>query len=140
MWGNDQQATFKVSASNVCGVAQEFFSFKSIRCGGDPGDPDPCNQFAVSPNPASGHINIYVPLIPPPCDDPPIIISKTKKSKIERGITQLRLFDNTGVLKKQQSTAKTKQLSLNISGLTPGIYYLEISDGAFKERQKVVIQ
>ena len=75
-----------------------------------------------------------------PCDNPPIIISKTGKSKIERGITQLRLFDNLGNLKKQQSTAKSKQTSLNISGLTPGIYYLEISDGAYKERQKVVVQ
>ncbi len=140
LWGNDQQATFRASASNSCGVAQESFAFKSIGCGGDPGDPDPCNQFAVSPNPAKNNINIYVLNIPPPCDDPPIVISKSGQIGSSRGITQVKLFDNLGNLKKQQTTAKTTQTSLNISGLTPGIYYLEISNGAYKERQKVVIQ
>lgn len=137
-WGVDQTATFKLTSSNNCGTTERFYAFKSINCNGGGGG-DPCDQFLVSPNPAVNNINIYVPNKPAPCD-PILERGKNGPTVSKRTITQVKLFDNTGNLKKQQSTAKTKQLSMNISGLIPGIYYLEISDGTFKERQKVVIQ
>ena len=58
----------------------------------------------------------------------------------ENKITEIKLFDNTGTLKKHQKfTGGTRQTSINISGLLPGLYYIEIYNGKEKETQQVVI-
>jgi hypothetical protein len=33
-----------------------------------------------------------------------------------------------------------KRLSMNVAGLKPGVYFIEIADGSYTERQKLIIQ
>ena len=133
-WSVGQTAVFKINASNSCGTSTYSFGFKSINCGGGGGG---CEQFKVSPNPATSSIKVIVPNIPPPCD-----ISSTSKSKngmSQRTITEIRLFDNAGNLKKIQQISKAKQVTIDLTGYKSGIYFVEILDGTYKERQQIII-
>ena len=138
LWGNDQKATYKVKATNICGSVEEFFPFKSIDCTGGP--EDPCLQYVVSPNPATNVINVIVPNILPPCG-PPILISVQKSMQANQpSISQLKLYNqNMKPVKTQKTSKGSRQSSLNIAGLTPGVYILEITDGKYIEKQKVII-
>lgn len=56
-------------------------------------------------------------------------------------ITGIKIFDNLGNLKKQSRYGTgTEQVQINISGLTTGVYFIEISSGQTKERQQLIIQ
>lgn len=139
-WGAGQSATFKMKATNGCGAVERYYTFQSQDCGGGGGGD--CNQFEVSPNPAVNTVTIIVPNIPPPCE-PPILegISSPKTAATnQRTITEVRLYDNTGALKKVKKANKAKQLSMDVSNLKEGIYFIEITGGTYKEKQKLVIQ
>lgn len=134
-YGLNQLQRFQIMASNTCGSFVQAYGFRSKECTGG------CNSYQVSPNPATNDINVSVSSIPPPCDDPPTSSatgSMTKSSDLT--ITEVRLYDNTGMLKKMQKAKKAKQLSINISGLKAGSYFIEITDGTYKETQQLIIQ
>lgn len=137
-WGINQHATFKLKSQNNCGSTVRFYPFSSMNCSGDG---DPCNFFVVSPNPANGSLKITIPNILPPCD---FIVSQNESQSrnllSKRNITGIRLYDTFGKLKLERSSMKNKELSLNVSGLKSGIYFLEISDGSYSEKQKIIIR
>lgn len=136
-WNIGQTAVFKAEAGNGCGTFSYNFGFKSINCssGGGGG----CYQYMVSPNPASNSIKVIVPNIPPPCDLSASSGSENSKS-LQRTITEIKIYDNSGNLKKIQKENKTKQAKVNLNGLTTGVYIIEIKDGTFIERQKIIIR
>ena len=136
-WQPNQTSVFKIDASNSCGTTTNTFGFKSIDCSGGGGG---CLQFAISPNPSQGILQIVVPNIPAPCDVAISSIGNNKMIQQKHVITQINIYDNLGNLKKSIPVKKVKQATVNLSGLTPGIYFVEIKDGAYSERQKVVLQ
>lgn len=135
-WQAGQTAVFRITASNTCGNTVNNFGFRAITCGGGGGG---CEQYKVSPNPASGSLKVVVPNIPPPC--PLGTSSKTKDGTMpELVITEIRLYDNLGNLKQVRKEKSSKQATVNLAGLKSGIYHIVITDGTYKERQKVIIQ
>ena len=130
----NQTAVFQISASNTCGTTAQQYGFKSVTCGGGGGG---CLQFAISPNPAQGTLKVIVPDIPAPCDGPTPNNSVNKSSL---GITQIKVYDQSGTLKAQKTYSKSKQASLDVSSLKAGVYFVDISDGTTSERQQVIIQ
>lgn len=134
-WNVGQTATFKITATNGCGSNSYSFGFKSISCGGGGGG---CEQYKVSPNPANGTLKVIVPNIPPPCDYAIAEISKGG-IKSNRTITEIKIYDNSGNLKKTQKINNVKETIVNLNGLKSGIYYIEIKDGAYSESQKIFI-
>ncbi len=58
----------------------------------------------------------------------------------KRAITQINVYDNGGILKKSLSVKNARQANVNLSGLVPGIYFVEVEDGTYSERKKVILQ
>lgn len=58
----------------------------------------------------------------------------------KRSITQINVYDNGGSLKKSLSAKHVKQSNVNLSGLVPGVYFVELKDGMYSERKKLVLQ
>lgn len=113
----------RVRAHNSCGDSE--WRYFEISLNGQ-------YYFMVSPNPATDLINITKKK-----ENTSANTNKTLKS----GITEIKIFDRMGTLKKQTKYGNgTKQTQLNTSGLTTGVYFLEISSGQYKERQQVIIQ
>lgn len=135
-YASSQFSRFQINASNGCGSYVQTYAFSSKDCGG-------CLQYQVSPNPVtSNNINIIVPNIPGPCDPPPTELSSGKSSSFNSALTiaEVKIYSQTGVIKKIQKAKNVKQLNVDVSGLTSGIYIVEISDGVYKETQKIIIQ
>lgn len=90
-------------------------------------------HYSVSPNPASSTVTVSV--------------KKDRLSKnanpngpaVSGNITEVTIYDQTGAVKKRQRFGKTSTAVLNVSNLTTGIYFIEISDGVNKERQQLAI-
>jgi lysyl endopeptidase len=132
-----QKTIFRVTASNNCGTVSMDFGFKSIDCGGGGGG---CKRFEVSPNPAKDLIFARkIPQVPPPCRNTNSGSGK-EKAFSEAAISEIRIYDNTGNLKRIQKENKSTQAAINISGFKPGVYILEILDGDYKERHRIIIQ
>ncbi len=136
-WQPNQTAVYKVEATNVCGTTTKTFGFKSINCNGGVGG---CEQFTISPNPSNGTLLVVVPNIPAPCDVNLSTTAEQKPMQPKRAITQIYIYDNGGSLKKSLSVKNARQANVNLSGLVPGVYFVEVKDGAYTERKKVVLQ
>lgn len=139
-WSVNQTAVFQINAINGCGTTSNAFGFKSVDCTGGG-----CLQYSISPNPAKGTLNIE-PNIPAPCGPLPTLttsdISKTSSitSGTKRSITQVDIYDNYGNQKKSQVENKTQHVTIDLTGFKTGVYVVIISDGAYKERQQIIIQ
>ena len=133
LFGNNQYVIFQLDASNACGTTSQQFKWLSADCGGGSG----CSQFTVSPNPAQGTLKVIVPDIPAPCDGP-VLNNSTSKSSL--GISEIKIYDQSGTLKAQKKYGKSKQASLDVSSLKAGVYFVDISDGTTSERHQVIIQ
>jgi hypothetical protein len=114
----DVEYDISVAAVNSCGTSLPLHRNAYVPCD---------NYFMVSPNPATTTINIST-------DE-----SKTLKALSVKTIDEIRIYDNLGNLKKYQTFNKVKTASLNISSLPPGTYFIEISNGTFKERKQLII-
>lgn len=89
--------------------------------------------FRVAPNPATDIVTIQ-----------PLADNASKATvagnTVIPSIRMIKLYDNTGNLKKQWSFgAGKRQAQINVSGLRTGIYTVEISDGKNTDRQKLII-
>jgi hypothetical protein len=139
-WDLNQSARFQLNASNGCGSFIQTYAFRSKECSGG------CNQYQVSPNlVTSNSISVTVPNIPPPCDDPPIEptvlrSSQTGSFNSKLTISEIKVYNQAGLIKKIQKANAVKQVFLDLSGLTTGIYFIEITDGVYKETQQIMIQ
>jgi hypothetical protein len=83
--------------------------------------------YSMSPNPASSTVTVS---------------SKDKNAKgekVDKTITEINIYDKLGNLKIRRKFNKEKKVDLNISNLSADLYYLEIVDGTYKERQKLSV-
>lgn len=56
-------------------------------------------------------------------------------------ITEVRVYDYTGNLKRIVKVGGSKHASINVSGFGSGSYYLEITaNNSYKEKQTLIIQ
>jgi len=113
------------------------YAFSSKTCSGG------CNQYQVSPNPVtSNSINIIVPNIPGPCTPPPVELksNSVESSNKETAISEVKIYNQSGVVMKSKKAKSVKQLSVDLTGLISGIYFIEISNGTYKETQQLIIQ
>jgi hypothetical protein len=76
-----------------------------------------------------------------------VTISSLSGSNMARSATntnstfnEIRVYNMQGNLKKYMRYDKTTQATLPVSDLGIGIYYIEITNGAYKERQQLIIQ
>lgn len=83
--------------------------------------------YSVSPNPATNDVNISAP---------------QSKTTITASVTfdAIRVFDLHGNLKKYNKYSKSNQATINILGLKSGSYFIEITNGKYKERHQIIIQ
>jgi hypothetical protein len=114
----DIEYDISVAAVSSCGISAQSHANAYVPCD---------NFFVVSPNPASSTVAIYP-------DE-----SKSLQGSQEKSIDVIRIYDNLGNLKKYQTFNKAKTASINISYLLPGYYFIEISNGTFKERKQLII-
>lgn len=93
-----------------------------------------CSGFApaytISPNPASNEVTIM-----------PVAETANSKSAptASTGITAVNVYDQQGLLKKQQKFGNVKQAKLNVSSLRTGIYFIEIVDTNHRERHQLSV-
>lgn len=125
-------AAFKITYGNECGSSDVTYKFKAITCDPYPPHSDIVTggQFMISPNPASGTVTIS--------PNSKSKISKTTIGKV--GIIQVSIIDVNGILKKQQQfSANTANMQLDVSGLMPGIYFVQIINGDIYDTEKLII-
>lgn len=84
--------------------------------------------YTLSPNPATSTVTI---------SSKETIV---KGAKTEKTIKEITILDQLGNIKKRQQFGKVKTATLNISTFPVGIYFIEIGDGVYKERQQLIIQ
>ena len=125
---------FYVTASNACGSAQEVYAFKSISCPSlartNNQEGAAKEQVKLSPNPAGNYVNI--------------IISKNAAATsmdfpADFTITGVKVYDLLGRLRISQQINKSSTANINVSGLTNGIYFVEITDGTRKIKKNLQI-
>lgn len=137
-WEVNQTAVFEISASNACGTTTNTFGFNSIDCSGGGGG---CSEFIISPNPAQGTLNVIVPDIPAPCGESMTSNSTATNSTITKySITQVRIYDKMGSLMKVKNENNSSHSTVDLTGINPGVYFVEIIDGSYTEMQQVIIQ
>lgn len=95
-------------------------------------------SFTVSPNPATNLLQVTASNSA--LQNNPNNSDGSKTASVKPSITEIRIYDNSGVLKKVQKENKTKQAILNLTDLKTGVYIIEVSDGSYKERQQIIIQ
>ncbi|MCO5237935.1 MAG: T9SS type A sorting domain-containing protein [Chitinophagaceae bacterium] len=125
-------AAFKLAYGNGCGSGEVTYKFKAITCNPLPPQNNIVtgDQFTIAPNPASGMVTIS--------QNSKSTLFKTTIGK--EGIMQVSIMDINGILKKQQkSGAGTASMQLDVSGLIPGIYFVQITKGDIYEMQRLVI-
>jgi len=122
LFGANQNVVFKLTAQNGCGTTTNQFAWLSSNCGTGGGGGG-CGAFTISPNPSTGrHIFVNAPGVTAPCN----LTGFTTPPNNNLLITGVRIYDNTGTLKKDIKEAGTKQRQIDISGLLPGTYMIEI--------------
>lgn len=95
----------------------------------------PCdNYYIIAPNPAQDVITISA-------GEQSGMAAKTGLlSSSVNNITHVKIFNSRGiVLKSLQYTEPGKQVQVNLAGLTPGIYFVEVSNGNNKQTKMLVI-
>lgn len=112
-----------VEASNACGVSSRSYRTVNAPCWGGGG------FFVVSPNPATSAITISAKTD-----------NSMKAANTSSTFNEIRIYNMQGDLKKYKRYNNVKQASLPINDLGNGIYYIEITNGTYKERQQLSIQ
>ena len=134
--GSKIQGTFQGSYNTIglivtqtgCGTSNEYSQYWD------------CNMapYTIIPNPAQNIITISVSY------KEPNMKLKDFSLATRKGITGIRLvqiFSASGALSMvKQFTGNLTQVQLDISNLSDGIYFVEISDGHYKETQKLIIR
>jgi hypothetical protein len=114
--------TVKASITNSCGTSAFSNSISQT------GECVRTGSFTLSPNPASSTLTASS------------VDQSTPDGLTDYRITELKIYDQKGTLRKQKKFDKLKNASLNISDLPSGIYIVEVSDGDYKEKKQLIIQ
>ncbi|EJL74346.1 S8 family peptidase [Chryseobacterium populi] len=131
--------TVKVTYTDVCGTTgSNGMTVYSICPTGLSG-----NSFTVFPNPAASNVTIT----PISGIAPKEASSNFKKSggigkTVQGKIHSIKVIDMTGKIKKvfQYPTGGIDKANIDVNGLLPGVYLLEIFDGKNVRQQKLSIQ
>lgn len=105
------------------------------------------NQCDAGGSPAYWYVQVndcgyYYSISPNPATSTVTASSKettTKGERINKTITEVNIYDQQGNLKKHQKFGKVNNATLNIADLRTGIYFIEIVDGVYKERQQLSV-
>lgn len=110
--------------SSTVNVGEVFFS-----CSGNRQSTANNNGIMLFPNPATN--SIFVKLNN---DEKQIKLSNNLNS-----ISQVSIFDNLGILKLiRRFTNNSKQVEIDISKLSAGMYFIEVFDGKAKQRKQFI--
>lgn len=159
LFATGEWAIFQAVISNGCGSLTYQFKWQASACGGGGG----CNAaaFALSPNPATNHLTV-MPDVTGPCNvatgvDPSMAADAASDSSLDaipiRGprpantprlpkmIKALRIYDVSGRLVRSFSygSGVTSLQNVDISNLSPGIYFVEITDYKAAQRTQLLI-
>jgi len=145
MQGVGESAVFSVSSTNSCGTSTAQYKFQTEHCPAIPINTIVVHAFAVSPNPASSNINISLA-------SKNTTVSTAERSSMEAlssatpqidnnlVITEVKVYDNAQTLKRVMKVSNSKNASMNIAGLTPGVYYVKITgNNDYSETQTIII-
>jgi len=80
--------------------------------------------YSVSPNPATSDVTV---------------MPDASASSSQTTITEVNIYDDQGNLKKRQLFDNVSKAVLNVSNLRIGIYFIEIKNGTYSERQKLSV-
>ncbi len=114
----DIEYDISVEAINGCGTSSQSHANAYVPCD---------NYYMVSPNPATSDVTVSTNE------------SKTQSTS-SKTFDEVRIYDFQGILKKYQKFNNVKTAMINIAGLTNGTYFVEISNGSYKERKQLLIQ
>lgn len=114
----DIEYDIAVEAINSCGTSSQSHANAYIPCE---------NYFMISPNPATNQVSVSV--------------DETKSSTgTKAAIDEVSIYDLQGNLKKNQKFSKIKTAIIDVSNLINGNYFIEIGNGAIKERKSLLIR
>jgi hypothetical protein len=89
---------------------------------------------------------IFLPNIPAPCDPQPTLQTTSTNSlktasTADKSIQSVSIYDNRGILKMQHKYASNNtHVTLNVSKLPAGVYFVRITDGNYMESHQVIIE
>jgi hypothetical protein len=107
-----------VEAVNICGTSLRTHANAYVPCD---------SYFVLSPNPATSDVTVTS------------VENHSLNSSSSKVISEIRIYDNLGNLKKRQAFNKVKTATINVSGLPTGTYFIEISNGTLKERKQLIV-
>jgi hypothetical protein len=133
---------YHVTRSNACGSSWSSHSFLAnkkclteVRVGvsqPDDNNPDTDEQtVTLAPNPASSQITIAL-------KKNNAVITAPGNNEIEK-ITAIKIYDVMGRLRKLQRYNKTTSVTINVSDLLNGIYFVEIINGTTSIKRNLQI-
>ena len=134
-------ALFQITANNTCGNTLQEYEWLASDCSGQYS-----LVYKVSPNPANNKV-IITPANTVTADTTTITASRNllalKTTAPATGviIKQVKIFDVGGRLMKQMDYSTPQQhISIDVTALKPGIYFVSISDGKSMSYKKLLIQ
>ena len=94
-----------------------------------------CSGFyIISPNPASSNVSVNVAQ-----NNSMANLSESSSAQSQISISQINIYDQVGNLKIHKVYGNIKNTSLDVSNLPTGIYVIDITDGTYKETQKLQV-
>lgn len=117
-----------------CRVTKSVYCIVNTACGSatsnsvsETGECTRAGAFTLSPNPATSTVTV---------SSANTNTTETTNSSID----EIRIYDLSGNMKKYQKFNKVKSATINITGLTKGTYFVEITNGTYREKQQLIIQ
>jgi subtilisin family serine protease len=134
-----QHGDFLITATNSCGTSSKFYSFQSVSCPSAATVQANDYNVQVSPNPVAGMLRITTKSTYQ--EDAAARKNTTARQGAAEGVRTVRIYDLAGrLVKKLEYTNMPQQVAVNTADIYPGVYIIEIFNGASSSRQKVVIQ
>ena len=134
-----QHGDFLITATNSCGSSSKFYSFQSVSCPSAAIVQANDYNVQVSPNPASGMLRITTNSTYQ--EDATARKNTTANQGTVEGVRTVRIYDLAGrLIKKLEYTHMPQQVAVNTADMHPGVYIIEIFNGASTSRKKVIIQ
>jgi Pregnancy-associated plasma protein-A/Secretion system C-terminal sorting domain len=128
--------TVRLNYTDVCGAARQDGLTVYSGC--------PPFRIAASPNPASGSINLAIlPADEKNSSSTDVTGIVPLRIKASKGQTIISLFDaNTSKIARQWKNTETKTMNykLNITGLTKGIYILQVDRDGESKMTKIIVE
>lgn len=129
MWKPNQTAIIRLDASNACGTTTYDFAFKTIDCS---------LRFMVTPNPTKGDINISIANYQ--AKGSSLKIPGRKRETANTSISKVVVYDAQRNIMLQQNYNSQSRVNLQNTNLKPGIYFVTVHNGDYKETHRILVQ